>query len=257
MTENRADGFKVVTAAVLIIGDEILSGRTKDKNLAYLAQRLGELGIQLKEARIISDDTAEIVGAVNELRRKFDYVFTSGGIGPTHDDITADSIAAAFGVSIGHHPQAMEILTEHYLESGIEFNDARKRMARIPDGATLIDNPISRAPGFQTKNVFTMAGVPAIMQAMFENIAPGLVGGDPVISRSVKANLPEGKIARDLGILQKRFTAVSMGSYPYFKQGDVGTNIVLRSADLDALDAAVDALMVVIKDLGALPGASS
>lgn len=253
MNNNADGGFKVVTAAVLIIGDEILSGRTKDKNLVYIAERLNELGIQLKEARVISDDEAEIVSAVNQLRHKFDYVFTSGGIGPTHDDITADSIAAAFNVSIGYHVEAMKILTEHYRESGIEFNDARKRMARIPAGACLIDNPISRAPGFQMENVFTMAGVPAIMQAMFENIAPGLVGGDPVISRSVKAHLPEGKIAEKLGLLQSKYQTVSMGSYPYFKQGDVGTNIVLRSADIEALDAAVSELMIVISDLGATP----
>ncbi|TNE35582.1 MAG: competence/damage-inducible protein A [Alphaproteobacteria bacterium] len=248
---EEAATSKIVTAAILVIGDEILSGRTKDKNLAYLAERLGELGIQLREARIVPDIEAEIAGAVNALRSKFDYVFTSGGIGPTHDDITADSIAAAFGVGIDHHPEAMAILTRHYETSGIEFNDARKRMARIPDGAALIPNPVSKAPGFNLENVYVMAGVPVILQAMFEGIAPTLTGGAKMLSRTIGAGLPEGKVAAQLGAVQKEYPGVSIGSYPYFRQGEVGTNLVLRSTEAGSLDAAFDKLMAELSLLGA------
>ncbi|WP_334129143.1 competence/damage-inducible protein A [Sneathiella sp.] len=232
----------IVTAAILVIGDEILSGRTQDKNMAWLAVRLNELGVQLREARVVPDIEAEIVAGVNALRARYDYVFTTGGIGPTHDDITADSIAAAFGVGIDYHPEAMAILTRHYEISGIEFNEARKRMARIPLGATLINNPVSKAPGFNIENVYVMAGVPTIMQAMFEEIAPDLKGGAKMLSRTIGAGLPEGRVAAKLGELQARYPTVSMGSYPYFKEGSVGTNLVLRSVDREALDAAFEAL---------------
>ncbi len=242
MSEHQSPDRKIVTACMLVIGDEILSGRTQDKNMAYLATRLNETGIQLREARVIPDVEEEIVQAVNECRRKYDYVFTSGGIGPTHDDITADSMAAAFGVGIGFHPEAMEILTRHYEASGIEFNDARKRMARIPEGATLIDNPVSKAPGFQIENVFVMAGVPAIMQAMLEGIASRLTGGSKMLSRTLGASLPEGKVAKKLGELQEKYPNVSLGSYPYFRQGNVGTNLVMRSIEEDELNAAFDEL---------------
>ncbi len=242
MSEHQTPDRKIVTACMLVIGDEILSGRTQDKNMAYLATRLNETGIQLKEARVIPDVEEEIVQAVNECRRKYDYVFTSGGIGPTHDDITADSMAAAFDVGIDFHPEAMEILTRHYEASGIEFNDARKRMARIPDGAILIDNPVSKAPGFQMENVFVMAGVPAIMQAMLEGIAFRLTGGSKMLSRTLGASLPEGKVAQKLGELQEKYPNVSLGSYPYFRQGNVGTNLVLRSIIEEDLNAAFDEL---------------
>ena len=238
MPETKSSSPKIVTAAVLVIGDEILSGRTQDKNMAYLAEKLTEIGVQLREARVVPDIEAEIVAAVNQLRVKFDYVFTTGGIGPTHDDITADSIAAAFGVGIDYHPEAMALLTKHYQTSGIEFNNARKRMARIPVGATLVNNPVSKAPGFKIENVFVMAGVPIIMQAMFDEIAPTLVGGAKMLSRTIGAGLPEGRVAEKLGNLQKRFPTVSMGSYPYFRQGEVGTNLVLRSVEPDQLDKA-------------------
>ncbi|MEH6546284.1 MAG: competence/damage-inducible protein A [Sneathiella sp.] len=247
--DQETSDLKIVTGAVLVIGDEILSGRTKDKNMVYLAEQLIEQGVQLREARVIPDIETEIVAAVNSLRKKFDYVFTTGGIGPTHDDITADSIAAAFGVGIGYHPEAMEILTRHYETSGIEFNEARKRMARIPDGAQLIDNPVSKAPGFQIENVFVMAGVPVIMQAMFDGIISRISGGAQMLSRTIGAGLPEGKIAGELGALQKEYPDVSMGSYPFFRQGSVGTNLVLRSINQTNLDQAFKKLEEILTEM--------
>ncbi|PHQ71521.1 MAG: competence/damage-inducible protein A [Sneathiella sp.] len=242
--------MKIVTAAVIVIGDEILSGRTKDKNMLYMAERLNEIGVQLREARIIPDVEAEIVDAVNACRKKYDYVFTTGGIGPTHDDITANAIAAAFNVGIDHHPEAMDILTRHYQTSGIEFNDARKRMARIPDGASLVDNPVSKAPGFQIENVIVMAGVPIIMQAMFEGFADQIHGGAKMLSRTLGVNMPEGKVAAQLGALQEKYPNVSMGSYPYFKQGDVGTNLVFRSIDEGDLNRSFQELSDQLKKEG-------
>lgn len=251
MTTATKNEFKIVTAAMVVIGDEILSGRTQDKNVAHVASKIGDVGIQMREVRVIPDVEQEIVDAVNFCRAKYDYVFTSGGIGPTHDDITADSIAAAFGVKIDYHPEAMAILTKHYETAGIEFNDARKRMARIPEGATLVDNPVSKAPGFQIENVFVMAGVPMILQAMIDSILPMLSGGAKMLSRTIGASMPEGKVAKDLGALQERYAAVSIGSYPYFKQGVVGTNLVLRSVDEAALEAAYKELQEILTAQGA------
>jgi len=236
----------IKTAAMVVIGDEILSGRTQDKNIAYVATAIGEIGIQMREVRIIPDIEAEIVDAVNYFRAKYDYVFTSGGIGPTHDDITADSIAAAFGVGIGYHPEAYEILTKHYEQAGVEFNEARKRMARIPEGGELIDNPVSKAPGFRMENVFTMAGVPAVMQAMMVSVLPQLEGGAKMQNVSIQVSLPEGVVAKDLGELQERFPEVSMGSYPYFRAGVVGTVLVLRSVIGEQLDTARDELIRIL-----------
>lgn len=250
MSDQENTASKIITAAMLVIGDEILSGRTQDKNVAHVATNLADIGIQLREVRVIPDIEAEIADAVNHCRQKFDYVFTSGGIGPTHDDITADSIGAAFGVEVDYHPEAMKILTRHYELSGIEFNLARKRMARIPKGAQLVKNSISKAPGFRIENVFVMAGVPQIMRDMLENILPTLSGGAKMLSKSVGAGLPEGKVAQDLGLLQEKYPDVSMGSYPYFKQGAVGTNLVLRSIFPDKLDAAFDELKIILVDLG-------
>ncbi|WP_025898935.1 competence/damage-inducible protein A [Sneathiella glossodoripedis] len=251
MTTDTNSEKEIVTAAMIVIGDEILSGRTQDKNVAHVALKLSEVGIQLREVRVIPDVESEIIDAVNHCREKYNYVFTSGGIGPTHDDITADSIARTFNVSIDYHPEAMEILTRHYETSGIEFNEARKRMARIPDTATLIDNPVSKAPGFQIGNVFVMAGVPMIMQAMMESILPTLTGGAKMHSRTIGAALPEGKVAKDLGELQVKYPDVSMGSYPYFKQGKVGTNLVLRSIFTDQLNTAHAELMAILEKQGA------
>jgi molybdenum cofactor synthesis domain-containing protein len=240
-----------LTAAVLLIGDEILSGRTKDKNLGFLADYLTALGIDLKEARVVSDAEDEIVAAVNALRSRYTYVFTTGGIGPTHDDITADAIAKAFGVPIGHDPKAVEILLTYFKEIGREPNEARMRMARIPVGATLIDNPVSKAPGFQMGNVFVMAGVPKIMNAMMDDVAPRLSRGVVMQSRSVEFRGGEGDAAKPLGEIQKAFPGVVIGSYPFQAADGFATNLVLRSRDPALLDAAHAAVIEMAKDLTA------
>jgi molybdenum cofactor synthesis domain-containing protein len=245
MTENQP------TAAVLLIGDEILSGRTKDKNLGFLADYLTALGIDLKEARIVADVEAEIVTAVNALRSRYTYVFTTGGIGPTHDDITADAMAMAFGVPIGHDPRAVEILMAYFKANGREPNEARMRMARIPEGATLIANPVSAAPGFQIGNVFVMAGVPKIMNAMMDDVAPRLSRGVPMQTRSIEFLGGEGDAARPLGEIQKQFPSVVIGSYPFQTPEGFGTNLVLRSRDSAVLDEARDAVVVMARQLTA------
>ena len=242
---------KTVTAAMIVIGNEILSGRTQDKNLAYIATRLNELGVQLKEARVVSDDQDAIVAAVNETRARFDYVFTSGGIGPTHDDITADAIAAAFRVGIDRNPEAVAILEAHY-EPGM-LNEARMRMTRIPFGASLVDNPVSKAPGFRLENVYVFAGVPSIMQAMFEGIRHELVGGTPTRSVTIASFLPEGILAEPLGTLQQRYPDIEIGSYPFYRTSRFGTSIVLRGTDEAALTGAADGLRRIIRDLGQEP----
>jgi molybdenum cofactor synthesis domain-containing protein len=226
------------TAAVLLIGDEVLSGRTKDKNLGFIADYLAALGIDLKEARVVADDEGDIVAAVNALRQRYSYVFTTGGIGPTHDDITADSIAKAFGVEISHHPDAVAILKAFYEESGRELNEARMRMARIPVGGTLVKNPISKAPGFRIENVFVMAGVPRIMQAMMAEIAPTLSKGVIVQSRTIEFQGGEGDIAKPLKEIQERFNSVTIGSYPFESPAGYCTNLILRSRDEQALETA-------------------
>ena len=228
------------TAAVLLIGDEILSGRTKDKNLGFIADYLTALGIDLKEARVVPDIEAEIVEAVNALRRRYTYVFTTGGIGPTHDDITADAVAKAFGVPIGHHPQAVEILLAHFKQIGREPNEARLRMARTPEGASLIDNPVSKAPGFQIGNVFVMAGIPKVMNAMMEDVAPRLERGAPVISQTITVEGGEGDVAKPLKEIQERFPHVIIGSYPFESPQGFATNLVLRSRDQAALATAMN-----------------
>ncbi|HEX6958930.1 MAG TPA: molybdopterin-binding protein [Ferrovibrio sp.] len=242
---------KIVTAAMLVIGNEILSGRTRDANMYYLAGRLTELGIRLMEARIVPDNEAMIVAAVNDLRARYDYVFTSGGIGPTHDDITADCVAKAFGVGVGIQAEARRRLEAHY-EPGM-LNEARLRMARIPEGATLIDNPVSAAPGFRIGNVLVMAGVPAIFQAMVASVAPQLTGGDRLLSRTVIAQVPEGAVAQDLGALQQAYPDVDMGSYPAFRGGRASTAIVLRSTDKARLDAAAEAMHGIFRRFGGEP----
>ena len=227
------------TAAVLLIGNEVLSGRTKDKNLGFIADYLSALGIDLMEARIVADDEADIVAAVNALRARFTYVFSTGGIGPTHDDITADCMAKAFGVGISHHPEAVAILTAYFVEMGREANEARMRMARIPEGATLILNPISRAPGFRIGNVFVMAGVPKIMQAMMESLSVQLVKGEPVQSITIEFQGGEGDVAKPLGEIQNNFANVTIGSYPFESAQGYATNLVLRSRQQNALAKAV------------------
>jgi molybdenum cofactor synthesis domain-containing protein len=232
----------VPTAAVLLIGDEVLSGRTKDKNLGFIADYLTALGIDLKEARVVADDEADIVAAVNALRGRYTYVFTTGGIGPTHDDITSDCIAKAFGVEISHHPEASEILLKHFAELGREANEARMRMARIPHGATLIHNAVSKAPGFRLDNVFVMAGVPKVMNAMMDAIAPLLSGGIPVVSRTLRFDGGEGDVAKPLKDVQDAYAEVSIGSYPFESAEGFATNLVMRSRNEAALSAAYEAV---------------
>ncbi len=234
------------TAAMLVIGDEILSGRTRDSNMHHLAQELTRHGIVLKEARMVADDTAAIVAAVNALRAAHDHVFTSGGIGPTHDDITADAIAAAFGVAIGVRDDARAILAAHYATTGTELNEARLRMARIPDGAALIDNPVSKAPGFSLGNVHVMAGVPNIFQAMVASVLPTLTGGDPLLSQSLRVMRGEGEIAKPLGELAAEFPDLSFGSYPFVRDGVYGTNLVIRGTDAARLDQAMARLTAAV-----------
>jgi molybdenum cofactor synthesis domain-containing protein len=239
------------TAAVLVIGNEILSGRTKDVNLGFLAEQLTRMGVRLREARVVSDVEEEIVRAVDETRRRYDYVFTTGGIGPTHDDITAPSVAKAFGVRLIRDPRAVALLERHYQPG--QLNEARLRMAEIPEGSILIDNPVSAAPGFQIGNVFVMAGVPAIMRAMFGGLRQRLVGGPPILSRTVSAYIAEGTIAAGLAALQQRHPELEIGSYPFFRQGRFGGSFVLRGTDETALAAAAEALKALIRELDAEP----
>ena len=244
----------IPTAAVLLIGDEILSGRTKDANLGWIADWLTALGIDLKEARVVSDEEADIVAALNALRARYTYVFTTGGIGPTHDDITADAVAKAFGVGIGHHPEAVAILREHFAARGLPETEARMRMARIPDGAELIPNAVSRAPGFHIGNVFVMAGVPKIMQSMLEAATPKLTGGRKMLSRTVPLNLGEGDVAQRLKEIQQAHEGVMIGSYPFEKpDGRYGTNIVVRSRDEDRMNAAADEVEKIPAGINARP----
>lgn len=227
------------TAAMIVIGDEILSGRTRDSNMHHLAGQLTEAGIDLCEARMIADEHATIVATVKALSETYDYVFTSGGIGPTHDDITADGIAAAFGCSIDVRDDARALLAAHYAKTGMELNDARLRMARIPEGADLIDNPVSVAPGFRLKNVHVMAGVPSVFHAMVASVLPTLTGGDPLISQTLRIERGEGDIAGPLGALATEYPDLSMGSYPFQKDGRYGAHIVIRGTDAAQIDSAM------------------
>lgn len=237
----------VVTAAVVIIGNEILSGRTQDKNINYIALKLGEIGIRLREVRIIPDVEAVIVDTVNTLRHSYNYVFTCGGIGPTHDDITSECIARAFGVEYEVNPEAFMILEKHYPVG--EFTPARQKMAMLPRGAGLVLNPVSAAPGFVMENVYVMAGVPRIMQAMMDNIAVTLKGGDIVHSRTVSTSLPESKIAEGLTVIQSEYEDVDIGSYPYFKDGNLGVSVVLRGTVEARLDSASDQVEALFQKL--------
>ncbi len=230
------------TAAMLVIGDEILSGRTRDSNMHHLANELTKHGIDLKEARMVSDEAEAITNAVKVLAASYDHVFTSGGIGPTHDDITAECIAAAFDTPIGVRDDARAILQAHYDRSGQELNEARLRMARIPDGAALIDNPISAAPGFTLKNVHVMAGVPTVFQTMVASILPTFTGGAPLLSQSLRVERGEGDIAAPLTALAEAYPDLSFGSYPFSQNGIYGTNIVIRGQDGVQLDQAMTAL---------------
>jgi molybdenum cofactor synthesis domain-containing protein len=238
------------TAAVLVIGDEILSGRTKDANLGIIADWAGVMGLDLKEARVVSDDEDDIVAAVNALRQRYDYVFTTGGIGPTHDDITADAVGKAFGLPVGHHAQAVSILKEHFARMGREANEARMRMARTPEGAELIDNPVSRAPGFRVDNVFVMAGIPKVMTAMLESISQMIAPGRPMLSASVEVAATEGDIAGPLKDIQARHGSVTIGCYPRQTETGFRATIVVRSRDQAALAAAAAEVNALAERLG-------
>jgi molybdenum cofactor synthesis domain-containing protein len=240
------------TACLVVIGNEVLSGRTQDANIKFLATGLGALGIPLREVRVIPDVAKTIIDTVNEVRAKFDYVFTTGGIGPTHDDITSECIAAAFGVPWEPHPEAWARMERTYPPGG--FNLARQRMATMPRGATLIDNALSVAPGFQIGNVYVMAGVPRVMQSMFEWLAPRLKGGPRIEQRAVHAfGLPEGVIAGGLSAIQAKYSQIDLGSYPFYKPSGNGVALVAKGADVAAAAAAIAEVTDLIKELGKVP----
>jgi molybdenum cofactor synthesis domain-containing protein len=241
---------RTITACMLIIGNEILSGRTQDENLRYVATGLNDVGIRLMEVRVIPDVPDTIVNTVNEVRRAFDYIFTTGGIGPTHDDITSECVAKAFGVPWQRDPQAVAIL-EAYIPGGL--NEARLRMATVPKGAELIQNQVSAAPGFRMENVYVMAGVPAVMKAMFDNVKRTLKGGAKMSSRSVRVELAEGLIAETLSKLQDANPDVEIGSYPAMRRGSFGVSVVLRGTDERRLDAVLAALKKGLEALGGKP----
>jgi molybdenum cofactor synthesis domain-containing protein len=242
---------ETVTAAILVIGDEILSGRTQDTNTNYIAKLLGTLGIDVKEARVVGDVEDEIVAALNALRARYTYVFTTGGIGPTHDDITADAVAKAFGVGIDYHPEALAMLAARFKPG--EFNEMRKRMARIPLGAELVRNSASVAPGIHIGNVYVMAGVPMIMRAMMEDITPHLKRGALVHAATVGARIGEGRIAAGLMKIQNDFPELSLGSYPYYRDDGFGVHLVARGRDGAKVEAAAEAIEAMIRAEGALP----
>lgn len=256
--KQRAYAFvmtETITASICLIGDELLSGRTRDTNVQAIAQFLAPYGVPVREVRIVPDEQDTIVAAVNALRAAYTYVFTTGGIGPTHDDITADAIAAAFGVGIDEHPEALAILSERYAAVDTEFTPARRRMARIPEGASLIANPVSGAPGFQTGNVFTLAGVPKIVVGMLGDIGHRLKTGAVVKSVTVRgAGLREGDIAEPLGQLSADYEGLSLGSYPWFRNvQDHGVALVARGTDKSQLDNVADALEALVRAQGVEP----
>ena len=245
---------KIVTAALIIIGNEILSGRIQDANLSYIATKLNdEAGIRLAEVRVVPDIEGEIVEAVNAMRTKHDYVFTTGGIGPTHDDITAESVAKAFGRKLIRHPEAYRRLVAQFEKRGMEINEARLRMTNTPEGATLVENGISAAPGFQVENVYVMAGVPQVAHAMIDWLAPRLEGGKPVRTKTLVCSLGEGNLAKELGEIQDRYPKIDIGSYPFYGEGIYGTSIVLRHTDTDLLDKAGEEVAALMRAHGGEP----
>jgi molybdenum cofactor synthesis domain-containing protein len=243
---------EVVTAAVLVIGDEILSGRTKDKNIGYIADYMTALGIDLKEVRVVSDDENAVVTALNALRSTYTYVFTTGGIGPTHDDITAECVAKAFGVPLNFDPRAIAIMSERAAKMGTEMNEARMRMTRIPEGGDLVANKVSGAPGFWIGNVITMAGIPSVMHAMLDEVAPKLKTGVKMLSESVRADAREGDVGTELGAIAKAHPDTIIGSYPFIdEKGGPNTNLVIRSRDPEKLAAAKVAVEAMLKSVKA------
>jgi len=238
MSQSAPAKSGIITAAVLVIGDEILSGRTKDKNIGYIAEYLTNIGVDLREVRVVPDVEEEIIAALNTLRARHTYLFTTGGIGPTHDDITADCVAKAFGVAIDYDPRAVALLKERFAQMGTEMNEARMRMTRIPAGAELVLNKVSAAPGFWIGNVIVMAGVPSIMQAMLDYVAPKLATGAKMLSETVRADAREGDVGTELGAVAKAHPDVMIGSYPFMDDRGPNTNIVVRSRDATKLAAA-------------------
>lgn len=247
MTESQAEADEIVTAAMLVIGNEILSGRTQDANINYLAKTMTEIGVRLSEARVVPDQEAVVVEAVNDLRGRYSYLFTSGGIGPTHDDITVDCIAKAFGVAVIEHPEARQILETFY---GDQLTEARLRMARTPDGASLVVNPVSGAPGIKMDNVFIFAGVPRIFRGMVDGVAGNLRTGAKLISHNVVVQSPESAIAGLLLESQSNHPDVEIGSYPFQRPGGFGVSVVLRSIDEARLEACRTALLAALGNAG-------
>lgn len=241
------------TACLLLIGNELLSGRTQDKNLAFIATELNEVGVRLREARVIPDIREVIVSTLNEVRAKYDYVFTTGGIGPTHDDITTECVAAAFGVGLFRDPATVALLTERTRERGQEMNEARLRMATFPEGAELLANAVSAAPGYRIGNVFVMAGIPRIMQVMFDAVRPQLRGGRKVLARAVAVDLGEGTIADSLSALQLRYPEIDIGSYPQMRPVGFRVSVVLRGTDAALLDTVRDELIRMLAAIGGNP----
>ena len=236
------------SACILVIGDEVLSGRTEDKNINFIAKRCDNIGVSVNEVRIIPDDKETIKNTVLECYKKFDYIFTTGGIGPTHDDITTECIASAFNLEVEINPEALKRLKDHYKKSNIELNNARIKMAKIPKGAKLIDNPVSSAPGFIVENIYVLPGVPKILQAMFKNLEDEIKGITNMVSKNIIVYSPEGEIADFLENIQNEFVDVSIGSYPYFRPPDVGTNIVLRSIDKNLINESAIAICRKLKE---------
>jgi molybdenum cofactor synthesis domain-containing protein len=245
-----SDKTKTITAAILVIGDEILSGRTKDRNVGYIAEYLTNIGIELREARVVPDVEDEIVAALNALRARYTYVFTTGGIGPTHDDITADAVAKAFGVAVGEDPRAIAVMMERYAPG--DLTPARRRMARIPAGASLVENPISKAPGFRLENVIVMAGVPSIMQAMLDAAAAELETGVKIIAETIEAGgIPEGRYGDALSAIAAAYPGVAIGSYPSFADGRFRNQIVVRAKEPAKIAAAREAIAAMLAELKA------
>ena len=243
---------KIITAALVIIGNEVLSGRTQDANVKYLGEKLNSLGIRLLEVRVIPDVEESIIDAVNNLRRQFDYIFTTGGIGPTHDDITTASISKAFGIKVVRDPEAERLVRSNYVAPRVATR-ARLKMADVPEGSVLLKNPVSKAPGFRVENVYVLAGVPSICQAMFHSLKHELVGGDPMRSVAIAVYLAEGTLAKGLTALQDKYLDVGLGSYPFYRDGRFGASIVARSQSPDRLSAAANEIRQMIRDLDGEP----
>ena len=245
------------TAAIIVIGNEILSGRTQDTNVSYIGKKLAAAGIDLLEVRVIPDDEERIIKTLNDMCPNYTYVFTTGGIGATHDDITAACIAKAFGRKFVENQEALKIITEHYKDKYYQdqelFNGNRSRMAMMPEGVTLIENPVSKAPAFQIENVYVLAGMPSVMQGMLECVLPTLEKGDPFFYNTVTSNLLEGTIAEKLTEIQNAYPGISIGSYPFYQVPNIGTSLVIRGQDKEMIQQATDTIVEMVKGFGGMP----